>query len=69
MGFILEGCPAGTGQLDLPWLLRQTAASPHPFNAILETWVPICDTLEETIARERAWTEAGTRYLRGVIPT
>lgn len=68
MGFVLEGCPAGQGQLDVPWLLRQLAASPHPFNVILETWVPPDNTLEETIALERTWTEAGKDYLRSLIP-
>jgi hypothetical protein len=67
MGFVLEGCPAGEGQLDVPWLLGQLAHCPQPFNAILETWVPPGDTLAETIARERAWTEAGVGYLRGLI--
>lgn len=68
MGFILEGCPAGQGQLDVPWLLQQLAASPHPCNVILETWVPPDNTLEQTIIRERSWTEAGKKYLRSLIP-
>jgi len=68
MGFILEGCPAGQGQLDVPWLLGRLAENPHPFNVILETWVPPSNTLDETIARERTWTETGTRYLRTLIP-
>ena len=67
MGFILEGCPAGQGQLNLPWLLSHLGKSRHPFNVILETWVPPADTLDETIARERAWTEAGKNYLRTLI--
>lgn len=68
MGFVLEGCPAGQGQLDLPWLLGELKKSPHPFNVILETWVSPGNTLAETIDRERAWTEAGTNYLRTLIP-
>lgn len=67
MGFVLEGCPAGSGQLDVPWLLGRLSASPHPFNAVLETWVPPGDSLDETIRRERAWTDEGVRYLRGLI--
>ncbi len=67
MGFILEGCPAGQGQLDVLWLLKQLANCPHSFNVILETWVSPSDSLEETIARERAWTETGKNYLRGLI--
>lgn len=64
MGFVLEGCPAGRGRLDMPWLLEQLGASPHPFNLILEQWVPPADTLPETIARERAWAGESVEYLR-----
>ncbi len=67
MGFVLEGCPAGRGQLNLPWLLRQLEKSAHSFNVILETWVPPADTLDATIERERAWTEAGKEYLRTLV--
>ena len=68
MGFVLEGCAAGQGRLDLPWLLGKLAAASQPFNAVLETWVTPGDALDETIRRERAWTEAGVRYLRTLIP-
>jgi sugar phosphate isomerase/epimerase len=64
MGFVLEGCPAGRGQLNLPWLLDRLQKSPHRFNVILETWVPPADTLDQTIERERAWTEAGKDWCR-----
>lgn len=68
MGFLLEGCPAGAGRLDVPWLLAQLRVSPHPFNVILETWVTPSESLDETIARERDWTAQGLRYLRTLIP-
>jgi 3-oxoisoapionate decarboxylase len=68
MGFILEGCAAGRGQLDVPWLLDRLSASPHPFNVILESWVPPAASLPETIAREKAWAEEGVQYLRRVLP-
>lgn len=63
LGFTVEGCPAGRGQLDVPWLLDQLTASPHPFNLILENWVPPADTLADTIVRERAWCEEGIHFL------
>ncbi|CAN5219435.1 sugar phosphate isomerase/epimerase [soil metagenome] len=69
LGFLVEGCAAGDGQLDIPWLLESVAAlSPHPCNAILETWVTPSDSLDETIARERAWADRGTAFLRDLIP-
>lgn len=67
MGFVLEGCPAGQGQLDVPWLLDKLTRAPQPFNAVLENWVTPGNTLDETIRRERAWAEEGVRYLRGLI--
>ncbi len=67
MGFVVEGCPAGQGRLNVPWLLGALKTCPRPFNAILETWVTPGDSLHETIARESAWADEGVRYLRGLI--
>jgi sugar phosphate isomerase/epimerase len=68
MGFVIEGCAAGQGRLDVPWLLRELKASPHPFNAILETWVSPGHSLGETLARERAWAQQGVENLRTLLP-
>ncbi len=67
MGFELAGCAAGEGQLDVPWLLRELGSCPHPFHAVVETWVSPAGSLDETMAREREMTEAGVRYLRGLL--
>jgi 3-oxoisoapionate decarboxylase len=67
MGFVLEGCPAGQGQLDVPWLLGELAGCRNPFNAVVETWVSPGGSLEETIGRERESTEESVRYLRGLV--
>jgi 3-oxoisoapionate decarboxylase len=68
MGFIVTGRPAGEGRLDLPWLLERLRAAGRDVNAILEIWPPFGPTLEETIARERAWVETSVRNLRKLIP-
>jgi 3-oxoisoapionate decarboxylase len=68
MGFVVEGCAAGQGRLDVPWLLEKLANAPHPFNAILETWVTPGNSLDDTLTRERLWTEQGVAYLRQLIP-
>lgn len=67
MGFVVEGCAAGQGRLDVPWLLAALKPSPHSFNAILESWVTPGEALEATIARESAWADEGVRYLRRFI--
>jgi sugar phosphate isomerase/epimerase len=69
MGFVVEGRPAGEGDLDLPWLLEYIRMEvPQRVNAILELWPPPEDSLEKTIEKEAAWVEASLRYLRQLIP-
>jgi sugar phosphate isomerase/epimerase len=67
MGFVLEGCAAGQGQLDVPWLLSELKQCPNPVNAVVETWVSPAGSVDETMAREREDTEAGVRYLRTLL--
>ncbi len=66
MGFVVEGTPAGQGQLDLPWLLRRLADRP-PMSAILELWPPPQESTEETIQLEDQWARESIPYLRGLI--
>ena len=68
MGFIIEGCPAGEGRLDIPWLLDTIRAAGRDPNAIIELWTPLADTLEETIAREAEWAERSVNYMRTLLP-
>jgi sugar phosphate isomerase/epimerase len=56
LGFIIEGRPAGQGQLD------------RDPNAILELWTPPEDTLEGTIAKESRWAAASVEYVRQFVP-
>jgi 3-oxoisoapionate decarboxylase len=68
MGFVINGCAAGQGRLNVPWLLEQLRVAGRDVNAILELWTPFGPTLEETIVREAAWAEESVRYLRKLIP-
>ncbi|MGQ9919571.1 MAG: sugar phosphate isomerase/epimerase family protein [Bryobacteraceae bacterium] len=68
MGFVVEGAPAGAGQLDIAWLLERVCENGRSPNVILELWVPQQSTLEETIALEAAWVRASVEFLRGLIP-
>lgn len=70
MGFLVEGCAAGSGRLDVPRILQclREAGRQPAVNAILETWVTPADRLEDTLERERRWTEQGLAFLRRLIP-
>jgi sugar phosphate isomerase/epimerase len=67
MGFVVEGCAAGQGRLDVPWLLEALRGAGRDVNAILELWTPFGPTLAETLARERRWAEQSVLYLRQLI--
>jgi len=67
MGFLVEGKPAGQGQLNVPWLLEQLRSGGRDPNVILEQWPPRQATIEETIAQEKAWARESINYLRSMI--
>ena len=67
LGFVVEGRPAGQGQLDVPWLLTRLRNFGRDCNAILELWTPPADDIEATIALEERWAQASVDYLRTLI--
>ncbi len=67
MGFVVEGRPAGQGQLNVPRLLQVLTSAGARFNAILELWPPQQPTLRETGAMEHRWAQDSITYLRTLI--
>jgi sugar phosphate isomerase/epimerase len=67
LGFEVEGTSAGTGMLDIPWLLSQLGNNGHDFNAILETWPPPEADITYTIQKEDLWVQESVQYLRTLI--
>ncbi|MFB3825164.1 MAG: sugar phosphate isomerase/epimerase family protein [Bryobacteraceae bacterium] len=66
-GFIIEGCPAGQGLVDIPALLGVLRGAGRDCNAILELWPPPEPELSASIAKEEVWVEASIAYLRPLI--
>lgn len=67
-GFVVEGCPAGRGRLDVPALLANLQAHGRDPNAVLELWPPPEPTPDVTITKEAAWVVESVQYLRQFIP-
>jgi len=67
MGFVIEGVPAGKGQLDVPNLLRRMAEQNRDPNVILELWPALEATVEQTIEKEQRWVAESVEYLKGLI--
>jgi len=68
MGFVIEGRPAGKGQMEIEWILSQLRSAGANPNAILELWPPEQSRLERTIALEHAWAKESIEYLRKYLP-
>lgn len=64
MGFVVEGRPAGQGDLDIRWVCERIAAYGRCRTTVLETWTPPEATLEATLTKERDWTNQGLEFLK-----
>ncbi|NWG15314.1 MAG: sugar phosphate isomerase/epimerase [Chloroflexi bacterium] len=67
MGFEITGRPTGQGMMNVPWLLDKLYGFGRTFNAIIEAWLPMQITIEETVAIEARWAREGVAYLRQFI--
>ena len=64
MGFLVNGRPAGGGQLDVPGLLAQLAPFHRCETAVLELWTPPEAEIQRTIAKEESWAAQSLEYLK-----
>jgi 3-oxoisoapionate decarboxylase len=69
MGFTLEGCPAGKGQLDIPWVLGAFQEFGHDPNVVLELWTTPENDLKSTIEKEKRWVTESIVYLCNLLPS
>lgn len=66
-GFVVEGRPAGQGQLDIAALLTQVEQLSADTNAILELWLPPQESLKASIQMEDRWANESIEFLRQLI--
>lgn len=64
VGFTLEGAPLGTGLLDYDYLLETVRPNERGINQVIEHWLPLADTVDETIRLENDWNDHNLAYLR-----
>ena len=65
MGFVVEGCPLGTGMLPVDELIQKVSDKCH--SAILEQWTPPEQTLTETIQKEALWAQSSINFLKNKL--
>lgn len=67
MGFEITGRPAGQGMTDVPWLLETLHGFGRTFSVVIEAWLPMQITIEETVLMEARWARQSVEYLRQFI--
>jgi sugar phosphate isomerase/epimerase len=67
IGFLVEGAPAGAGDLDLPGMVRRLRALPRSVSLILEQWPPFVRDISATVANEDEWARRSIECLRKTI--
>jgi sugar phosphate isomerase/epimerase len=68
MGFMIEGCAAGQGLLNLPEILAVLKPHNRCRTATLEVWSGPEKTVQETMEKERQWVENSINYLKTLLP-
>lgn len=63
VGFSLVGCPLGEGMLPYDYLIERVRPDERGINQVLEHWLPMLATADETIEAEKAWTTHNLTYL------
>jgi 3-oxoisoapionate decarboxylase len=64
MGYLVTGCAAGEGRLDIAWLVGELRKHGRDPNLILELWPPYAGSIEQTIAMEREWVARSIPFLK-----
>ena len=67
MGFLVEGCPAGDGILNIPEIIQQLKPYNKCKTVTLEVWSQPEETLEQSIAKEKKWVGTSINYLKNVL--
>lgn len=67
MGFIVEGCEAGKGLLNIPKIIRQLKPYKKCETVTLEVWSQPEATIEESILQEKRRVESGINYLKTIL--
>jgi len=64
VGFTLEGAQLGTGLLDYDHLIATVRPAERGISQVIEHWLPLGASIEETIAEENTWNTHNLQYLR-----
>lgn len=66
-GFLIEGCAAGRGRIDLSWVAQQVSRYDLCRTAILEQWLVPSEDMADTCREEQVRAYEGINYLKRLL--
>jgi sugar phosphate isomerase/epimerase len=69
IGFVLTGCPLGTGQLGVEYLYQRVRPEQRGISQIVEHWLPWQADAKATILKEQEWTAHSLSMMRQLVQT
>jgi 3-oxoisoapionate decarboxylase len=67
IGFVLAGCPLGTGQLGVDYLYQRVRPDQRGISQIVEHWLPWQADAEATVLKEQEWTAHSISTVRQLV--
>jgi 3-oxoisoapionate decarboxylase len=67
IGFVLTGCPLGTGQLGVDYLYQRVRPEQRGISQIVEHWLPWQADAEATVLKEQEWTAHSLSTVRQLV--
>jgi sugar phosphate isomerase/epimerase len=64
IGFVLTGCPLGTGLLGVEYLYQRVRPEQRGITQIVEHWLPWQADAETTVLKEQEWTASSLSAMR-----
>jgi L-ribulose-5-phosphate 3-epimerase UlaE len=68
MGFVVEGCAAGQGMLDIPGIINAVKKYNRCRTVTLEVWSQPESNIEQTVEKEKQWVKQSIDYLKTILP-
>jgi sugar phosphate isomerase/epimerase len=71
LGYLVSGCAAGDGLLDIDWVVGELTQNRREVSLIVELWTPFAGSVQETIVLEREWAARSVAFLKkyeGAVP-
>jgi len=67
LGYVVQGCPVGEGQLDVKKIIERVRFNGRLKSMVLEQWTPYQGSVDESVVLQDQWAEKSIGYLKRLV--